>query len=192
MKTLLSSRAAVGLWALAGVVAATGASAQQLTAAQSAITFEVKQMGVPVEGRFTGFEAKLAFDPKKPEAGSVQLSVVLASAQIGDAETTRELAKPEWFDTRKHATAVFTSTAFKPGAAGRIDVVGTLALKGRSRELTVPVTLARAGAATTATGQFTLGRSDFKIGEGEWADVSIVANDVLVRFKLVFSGIAAP
>ncbi len=185
-------RAALVVGALVAVSAAPVAVAQQLAAAQSSIVFEVKQMGVPVEGRFAAFDAKLVFDPKKPEAGSVQLSVDLTSAQIGDAETTRELAKPEWFDTKKHAAAVFTSKAFRPAAAGSIDVAGTLSLKGRSRDLSVPVTLSRAGAATTASGTFTLGRTDYKIGDGEWADVSIVANDVRVRFKLVFTGIAPP
>ena len=30
---------------------------------------------------------------------------------------------------------------------------------------------------------------DFKIGEGEWTDTSMVANDVQVKFKLAFSGV---
>jgi polyisoprenoid-binding protein YceI len=168
------------------------AHAQQVVADKSAITFVVKQMGVPVEGRFDKFDAKLAFDPKKPEAGSVQLRVDLASAQIGDAETTRELRKPEWFDTTKHTTATFTSKSIKAAGAGRFDVVGTLSLKGNARDITVPVALTQTGAQTTATGQFSLGRVDYKIGEGEWADTSIVANDVLVKFKLELTGVAPP
>ncbi len=147
-------------------------------------------MGVPVEGSFGAFDAKMTFDPKKPEAGSVQLRVDLASAQIGDAETTRELRKPEWFNTAKHAAATFTSKSIKSTGTGRFDVVGTLNLKGGARDITVPVVLAQAGAQTTATGQFSLGRVDYKIGEGEWSDTSIVANDVLVKFKLVLTGIA--
>jgi hypothetical protein len=30
---------------------------------------------------------------------------------------------------------------------------------------------------------------DFRIGDGEWNDVSIVANDVAVHFKLALTGI---
>lgn len=166
--------------------------AQQVVADKSTITFVVKQMGVPVEGSFGKFDAKLAFDPKKPEAGSVVLRVDLASAQIGDAETTRELRKPEWFDTAKHSAATFTSKAIKPAGAGRFDVAGTLSLKGNTRDITVPVALAQAGAQATATGQFSLGRVDYKVGEGEWADTSIVANDVIVKFKLELTGFAPP
>ena len=34
-------------------------------------------------------------------------------------------------------------------------------------------------------------RLDFKIGEGEWADTSMVANDVQIKFKLALAGMAA-
>jgi hypothetical protein len=51
------------------------------------------------------------------------------------------------------------------------------------------VTRAPAGAPTTATGSFTLKRLDFRIGEGEWSDTSMVANDVQVKFKLALSGV---
>ena len=188
-KTLfLRSNAAVVLGLSACLPLA--AHAQQVVADKSSITFVVKQMGVPVEGSFGKFDAKLTFDPKKPDAGSVTLRVDLASAQIGDAETTRELRKPEWFDTAKHAAATFTSKSIKAAGAGRFDVAGTLNLKGNARDITVPVTLAQAGAQTTATGQFSLGRVDYKIGEGEWSDTSIVANDVLVKFKLELTGVA--
>jgi polyisoprenoid-binding protein YceI len=53
----------------------------------------------------------------------------------------------------------------------------------------VPVTLSQAGAVTTATGTFTIKRLTFKIGEGEWADTSMVADDVQVKFKLALSGV---
>jgi polyisoprenoid-binding protein YceI len=188
---LFRTTAAVAL-ALSTVLAVSPLHAQQLVADKSTITFVVKQMGVPVEGSFGKFDAKLVFDPKKPEAGSVQLRVDLASAQIGDAETTRELRKPEWFDTAKHTAATFTSKSIKPAGAGRFDVLGTLSLKGNSRDVTVPVLLAQAGAQATATGQFSLGRVDYKVGEGEWADTSIVANDVIVKFKLELTGVSPP
>ena len=56
--------------------------------------------------------------------------------------------------------------------------------------MTVPVALAQAaGGLTTASGAFALKRLVFKIGEGEWADTSMVADEVQVKFRLVFSGV---
>jgi polyisoprenoid-binding protein YceI len=52
----------------------------------------------------------------------------------------------------------------------------------------VPVTLAPSGAATLATGRFSVKRLDYKIGDGEWTDTSMVGNDVQVAFKFVLTG----
>ena len=40
-----------------------------------------------------------------------------------------------------------------------------------------------------AAGSFTLKRLAFRIGDNEWADTSMVADDVQVRFKLVLTGV---
>ena len=69
--------------------------------------------------------------------------------------------------------------------------LGTFSLKGRGRALTVPVALTQSGGITTATGAFTIKRLDFKVGDGDWADTDLIANDVQVKFKLALSGVAA-
>ena len=40
-----------------------------------------------------------------------------------------------------------------------------------------------------ATGSFSLKRLAYKIGEKEWADTSMVADDVQVKFKLSLTGV---
>ena len=180
------------LVALAALFAPPLAAQQRLLPAQSEIGFTSRQMGVPVQGRFRSFDAQVEFDPKQPEAARIALHIDLASAAIGTAETEAELAKPGWFDTRRFPQASFTSTSVKPAGPGRFDVTGKLTLKGASRELVVPVTMLRAGSTTTASGGFTLRRLDYRIGDGDWSDTSLVADEVQVKFKLVLSGVAAP
>jgi polyisoprenoid-binding protein YceI len=171
--------------------ATSGAPAPaQLVAAQSEVAFTSRQMGVPVDGRFRRFDAQVQFDPKKPETARIALKVDLASISMGAPESEAEVVKPEWFNTAKFPQATFTSTAVKALGGGRYEVAGQFALKGVTRDIVVPVTLAAAGANTVATGGFTLKRLDHRIGEGEWADTSMVANDVAVKFKLTLSGIA--
>lgn len=162
---------------------------QKLMPAQSEIVFTSRQLGVPVEGRFKRFEAQVAFDPKKPEAGRIDFTVDLASASLGVAEVEAELVKPDWFHTARFPQARFVSRSIKALGGGRFEVAGQLNLKGTARDLVVPVALSQTGGTTTATGQFTLQRLAFKIGDGEWADTSMVANDVQVRFKLALTGV---
>lgn len=174
---------------LAAALAAPAFAQQKLIPAQSQITFTSRQMGVPVDGSFKKFDAQVAFDPKKPEAAKIALTVDLASASLGAPESEAELAKQPWFDTKKFPQATFQSTGVKPTGPGKFDVAGKLAIKGTPRDVVVPVTLTQSGGITTATGAFTIKRLDFKIGEGEWADTSMVANDVQVKFKLALSGV---
>lgn len=166
-----------------------GALAQQkIVPAQSEIVFVSKQMGVPVDGKFKKFDAQMSFDPKSPQTSKVAFSVDLLSADIGNAETERELKKPGWFDSSKFPQATFTSTAIKALGSGKFEVSGKLSIKGNARDVVVPVAVTQAAGVSTARGEFTLKRLEFKIGDGEWNDASIVANEVLVKFKIAVTG----
>lgn len=175
--------------AAASVLAQPVLAQQSVNAAGSEIVFVSKQLGVPVEGKFKKFDASVSFDPKKPEAGKISFVIDTGSAAIGAPETDAELPKPEWFNVAKFPKASFESTAIKATGTGKFDVTGKLSIKGSSQNVVVPVSLAQAGAVTTATGAFTLKRLAFKIGDGEWSDTSMVADDVQVKFKLALAGV---
>ena len=166
------------------------ALAQQVLPAQSEIGFVSKQMGVPVEGKFKQWTAAISFDPKKPEAGKVGFTIQTGSASFGSAETDAEVPKAAWFNAAKFPQASFQSSSIKALGGGKFEVRGALLIKGDTHPVVVPVSLVQTGAASTATGSFTIKRLDFKIGDGEWADTSMVANDVTVKFKLALSGMA--
>lgn len=162
---------------------------QKLIPAQSEIVFVAKQMGVPVEGRFRKFDAQVVFDPLKPETSKIAFTVDIASATMGAPETDSELPKATWFDTARFPQATFQSSSVKSLERGKFEVVGKLTIKGNTQDALVPVTLTQSGANTTATGVLPIKRLAFKIGENEWADTSLVANDVQVKFKLLLSGV---
>ena len=155
----------------------------------SEIVFVSKQLGVPVEGRFGRFEAQIALDPRNPATGRVAFSIDTASASIGDTETDRELAKPEWFGVARFPQASFESTAIKALGGGRFEVAGRLSIKGTARDAVVPVTLTQSGANSLAVGSFAIQRNAFGIGGGAWADTSLVADEVQVKFKLSLAGL---
>ncbi|MEK8026456.1 YceI family protein [Pseudaquabacterium rugosum] len=174
-----------------GVLAAAPAvRAQQVVPASSEIAFVSKQMGVAVEGKFKKWSAQITLDPKKPEAGKVAFTIDTGSASFGVPETDAEVGKAPWFNAAKFPQASFTSSAIKALGGGRFEVRGKLTVKGVAQDAVVPVAVTQSGAASTATGAFTIKRLDFKIGEGEWADTSMVANDVQVKFKLALTGLA--
>lgn len=178
------------LLASTSLLAAGPALAQQkLLPEQSEIRFVSRQMGVPVEGQFKKFDAQIAFDPARPATSTVKFTVDTGSATLGVPATDAELPRPVWFNVAKFPQATFESSAVKALGGDRFEVAGTLSVKGHQQNVVVPITLAQAGANTVATGQFTIKRLAFKIGENEWADTSMVADDVQVRLKLTLSGV---
>lgn len=170
---------------------AAGVQAQTLQPQGAEIVFVSKQMGVPVEGRFKTFTLNsFKFDPKKPETAQIALTVATKSAGVGTPEIDAELVKAEWFDAGKFPEAKFVAQSAKALGGGKFELAGQFTLKGQTKPMSVPLVLTQAGATSTASGSFTLKRSDWQIGTGEWADTSIVANEVTVRFKFPFSGMA--
>jgi len=166
---------------------------QKLVPAQSSMAFTIKQMGVPVDGQFKKFDAQVSFDPAKLATSKVSFSIDLGSATMGSPEADAEMPKPVWFNVVKFPQASFQSSAIKALGGGKFEVAGQLNIKGNVRDVVVPVTLSQTGAApnlaTTATGAFAIKRLAFKVGEGEWADTSMVADEVQVKFKLALTGI---
>lgn len=189
-RTLFALTLVVALCGAAALPALAQAQPAQQVPTGSEISFTTRQMGVPVEGRFTRFSARITLDPKRPEAGNVAFSIDTGSARFGSAELDAEVPKPTWLNAAGFPQASFQSTAIKASGAGRFEVQGKLGIKGTVRDISVPVQLAQAAGTSTATGTFVIKRLEFKIGEAEWADTSMVANDVQVRFKLQLTGLA--
>ena len=162
---------------------------QKLVPAQSEVQFTARQMGVPLEGHFKKFDAQVRFDPAKLATSQIAFTVDTGSATMGSRETDAELPKPTWFNVPQFPQASFQSGAIKALGAGKFEVAGKLTLKGMARDVVVPVTLVQHGTTTTATGVLPLKRLAFKIGENEWADTSMVADDVQVKFKLALTGV---
>lgn len=192
--TALTLNQRIGL-VLAGVAALAAGPAlaqQKLLPEQSEIAFVSKQMGVPVEGKFKKFDAQVVFDPAKLATSKVAFTVDTGSATLGVRETDAELPKAVWFNVPKFPQATFQSSAIKSLGAGKYEVAGKLSIKGVSEDVVVPVTLTQGGANTIAAGSFVIKRLSFKIGENEWADTSMVADDVQVKFKLTLAGVPKP
>jgi polyisoprenoid-binding protein YceI len=155
---------------------------------QSSIQFEFRQMGVPVKGGFKRFLTDMAFDPAKPEVARARIEIDLASIDAGSPEADEESAGTLWFNRSVYPKATFVSSQILARGSNRYEMRGTLTLKGKSREMVVPVTFTPGRNAATFDGGFVLKRLDFGIGEGLWADVATVANEVQVKFRIAATG----
>jgi len=180
--------------ALAVVLAPAGATipvvAPALVASQSEISFVSHQMGVPIDGRFRKFDAQVQFDPNAPQKGRFLIDVDVTSVSLPTSDAMEEVVKPAWFNSRNFPAAQFASTAIRTIDNGHYEISGRLTIKGQSQDVVVPVAITQSAGLTTAAGEIVLHRLAFAIGDGEWRDTSVVADNVEVKFRLVLTGIA--
>lgn len=182
-KTLRTITTAAVL-AYGAMTSAIAAEYTRVDTASSKITFKYTQMGVAMDGHFERFGASIQFDPSRLEAAKATLELQLDSIDTGLAEANEDVKGKIWFDTATHPMATFKSAGFKALGDNRYEVAGTLTIKGRSRNVSAPFTLTPTGNTAEVEGAFTLKRSDFGIGEGEWADVVILADEIRIAFQL--------
>jgi polyisoprenoid-binding protein YceI len=168
------------------LMASSGAGAQAVLIDKSEIRFVSRQLGVNVEGRFRKWKANVDFRPKELAKSKAEFEIDLASIDLASEESEAEVKRPRWFDTAKFPVATFRSTAMKDLGGDRYEIAGTLTLKGKMQDEKIPIEVKKDAAGNSvATGEFTIRRLAFNIGEGQWSDPSVVADDVLVRVRMV-------
>ena len=163
----------------------------QFSPEKSQITFVSKQMGVPVDGRFRKFDAKITVDPAKPETGKAQLEIDLASIDTGSGEADAEVKGKAWFNSAAFPKASFVSSQVRAIGNGRYEALGKLTIKGTTRDVVAPFTVRQEAGGALFDGSFTLNRLQFKIGEGVWTDTSTVADEIQIKFKVFVAGDSA-
>lgn len=173
--------------AMLGVMAAFFANAAPLKPdnAKSAVSAVFRQMNVPVEASFKKFSARIEFDSTRPDKAKASIDIDIPSFDLGDPEYNREVLKKEWFNSAQFPKASFISGSIKPAGAGKFEVAGKLTLKGRTQDVTFPLTVKKEGALQVFEGSLPIRRLTYNIGEGEWKDTSLVADEVTIKFRVV-------
>jgi polyisoprenoid-binding protein YceI len=159
----------------------------QIDLSKSMVSATFKQMNVPVDANFTKFSAMVDFDANKLDAAKASIDIHIPSFDLGDPDYNHEVQKKEWFNGSQFPKASFVSSKIKSLAAGKFEVSGKLTIKGRTADVNFPLNLKKEGSAQIFEGSLPIRRLAFSIGEGEWKDTSIVADEVIIKFR-IFAG----
>jgi polyisoprenoid-binding protein YceI len=183
--------AAAVLGSVAAVSLTSGAMAAPLKVdpAKSTVTAVFKQLSVPVEAKFKKFTAQIDFDSAKAESAKASVDIDIASFDLGEAEYNKEVQKKEWFNAAQFPKASFVASSIKatPGApaGSKYDVTGKLTIKGKSADVRFPLTVKKEGNTQVFDGVLPIKRLAFNIGEGDWKDTGMVADEVSIKFHVV-------
>ncbi len=167
---------------------AASAAPRALVPQEGQIEFVVKEMGVPVSGIFKRFDAAVDIDPLKPQNSSVNMRIDIGSLSTGNDEADALAVGPDWLDKAHAPYATFKSASIRELGNGRYEATGTLNIHNKERGFVIPFSAAdQAGGKTVVTSEFTIQRSDFAIGGGEWNEGGVVAPDVLVKVRFALA-----
>lgn len=172
---------------LVAATTVTGVSAAllKLDAGKSNVNITFKQIGVPVDAKFKKFSANIDYDSNKPEASKASVEIDISSFDLGDPEYNKEVLKKEWFNAAQFPKASFVSSSMKNSGNGKLDVSGTLTIKGKAQTVSFPLLVKKEGAGWTFDGSLPIKRLTYQIGEGEWKDTGTVADEVIIKFHVV-------
>jgi polyisoprenoid-binding protein YceI len=157
----------------------------QVDAAKSTVHVVFKQMNVPVQAQFKKFTATIDYNSTKPENSKAQVEIDAGSLNLPAPEYNAEVLKKEWFNAAQFPKASFTSTAMKSSGPGKLDVTGNLTIKGKTVLVSFPLSVKTEGKSNSFEGSLPIKRLAFNIGEGEWKDTSMIADEVMIKFKVV-------
>ena len=175
---------AAALACLMAAAAVASAAALKLDPAKSHVSATFKQMNVPVEAKFKKFTAQIDYDAAKPDASKASVDIDTASLDLGDPDMNKEVAKKDWFNAAQFPKATFVSSGIKAAGAGKLTVTGKLNIKGKATDVTFPLTVKSEGGKYTFDGALPIKRLTYNIGEGEWKDTSMVADEVTIKFHV--------
>ena len=156
------------------------------------IEFIVKEMGVPVSGKFKRFDAAINIDPIKPEKSSVSMRIDIGSLATGNDEADALAVGPDWLDKAHAPYAIFKSASIRELSKGRYEAKGTLNIHNKEREFVIQFSATdQSGGKTIVTSEFIIKRPDFAIGAGEWNEGDVVSPEILVKVRLALAPSAA-
>ncbi|NJO67791.1 MAG: YceI family protein [Rhodospirillales bacterium] len=178
--------ALAGLFLLIGLPqAAAQAPAWTIDAPQSRLSFTGTQAGSPFEGAFKTFEANVNFDPQDLEASRVVVQIDVASMDTGSSERDQTALDREWFAVEEFPQARFESTGFRALGGQAYEVNANLTIRDVTRPVTLPFTLALTGDEARAKGELSIDRTDYGVGQGQWASGNMVGREVRIGFDLL-------
>ena len=153
---------------------------------ESSLIFYATQQKAEFQGAFNDFTATVDFDPSSVAEGKIEAEIILASVDTMNPERDGYLLAPEWFDTQKFPRAYFVTTGIKGPGDGMYRADSTLSMKNVIQPVEFSFIFeSNEDGTARLQGEAELKRTDFGIGQGDWADTTWVGDEVFVKVDLL-------
>jgi polyisoprenoid-binding protein YceI len=152
--------------------------------AKSKLGFTVQWSNEPFTAHFDSWKADIDFDPANLASSHADVTIAIGSETSDAADLDGGLKGAQGFAAGQFPSARFATKSFSHKSGNDYVADGTLTLKGMTRDVALPFTLTITGKQAHMVGKAHLLRTDFGIGQGQWAAPSPVSHDVLVNIDI--------
>ncbi|MEN5304170.1 MULTISPECIES: YceI family protein [unclassified Pseudomonas] len=110
------------------------------------VDFKISHLGYSfITGTFKDWDGNFSWDPAKPEASKIDVTLKTVSVDTNHAERDKHIKSKDFLDVAKYPTATFKSTKVTPtgkNAEGQLtaDVAGDLTLTGVTKPVVIKAT----------------------------------------------------
>jgi polyisoprenoid-binding protein YceI len=160
--------------------------AYELVKDKSSLKFIATQNNAPVEGKFSAFDADILFDPDHLDLSHIRVEVDLNSLSLADSQTQATLLSADWLSVAEFPKAVFDSEKLdKIPSTNDYYAKGMLSLRGIKAPATINFIIEYSDdTKIVASGSATIQRTEFGVGQKEWAKDDVIKKSVRVEFRV--------
>ncbi|MGF1607806.1 MAG: YceI family protein [Kiloniellales bacterium] len=181
------------LAALLPAAVATAAEAPQWRVEDgSRVGFVARQAGAAITGRFERFDAEIRFDPDNLDGSHVAVDIDVASVDTQSSDRDQVIRSADLFNVARWPSARFEAARFEPNGNGHYKALGQLTLREATQDVVLPfeITISEqpddpATLQARAVGELPIMRLDYGVGQGQWRDTSVVANEVVIQIEIL-------
>lgn len=152
--------------------------------AKSKLGFSVQWSSEPFAANFKSWKADIDFDPADLAHARADVTIALGSETSDEPDFDEGLKGALGFQVAQFPSAHFVTTGFAHQSGDRYIATGKLSLHGMTKDVTLPFSLTLEGGHAHMKGTAQVIRTDYGVGEGEWAAPTPVAHEVTVTIDI--------
>lgn len=205
MKSLtqpLAMALAASLFVLAGFTSVDNARnldamPWKIDAAHSSVNFEINHFFTPVNGKFHDYSTEIYFDPENLEESGISVDIMVNSVDTDNKKRDGHLQSGDFFNAEQYPKISFRSSKITSEGNNEFVAHGKLTIRDITRDIQLPFTLLGmrdhpmqentklAGIKSS----FSLDRTDYGVGVGDWAATAVVGDEVRITLALELNSI---
>jgi polyisoprenoid-binding protein YceI len=151
---------------------------------KSKINFTIKNLGINVNGSFTGLKGTCNFDSKDLKNSEINVSVNSNSVDTKNKARDKHLKNDDYFDVEKFPLITFKSTKIE--ATKRVNrylVEGNMIIKGITKPIKFEMLVSEKESNIEIKTSFEINRRNFKVGGNSMVLSDTVKMDLAILFE---------